>query len=80
LFIGEKSIIFKKIFNFLKKVLKYPEKTADRGFFGGFSKNGSRIWGRSRWVFFGVAGENGSSLSGKLPIWVFFGGDQYNKE
>jgi len=52
LFIGEKSIIFKKIFNFLKKSLKYPEKNADGAFFSVFGGKGSRIWRRSRWVFF----------------------------
>jgi len=43
LFIGEKWIIFKIIFNFLKKSLKYPEKNADGAFFSGFSENGSSL-------------------------------------
>jgi hypothetical protein len=54
LFIGEKRIIFKKIFNFLKKSLKYPEKNADGAFFRGFSKKAKGFGYRSRWVFFGV--------------------------
>jgi len=48
LFIGEKEIIFKIIFNFLKKVLKYPEKNTDRAFFRGFAKKAQGFWGRSR--------------------------------
>jgi hypothetical protein len=48
LFIGEKRIIFKIIFNFLKKVLKYPEKNTDRAFFRGFSKKAQGFGERSR--------------------------------
>jgi len=53
LFIGEKTFSFIFIFYFLKKVLKYPEKNADRGFFCDFAKSAKGIGVIYRWVFGG---------------------------
>jgi hypothetical protein len=60
LFIGGKRDNFTKILNFLKKVLKYPEKNADGGFFRLLAKIAQAFAERSRCGLFAVLGEKGS--------------------